>query len=860
MSIHSHDARANGRANGKSHGWIDIPRVAEDALHQAKRLVLAWLPNGRLEGREWVALNPTRADTKPGSFKINLATGEWADFATGDSGLDLVSLKAYLDGLSQLEAAFLVETEIGRRHAETPRKASRSAATTSAKVAPAAGEKGGAVIPAPREATTEELRHSKRGLPSSVWPYYAADGALHHMKARYDQPDGGKAFCYWHWTGTVWDYGAPAAPFPLYNIADVIERVEAPVLIVEGEKAADAAATLFPGYAVVTSGGDNSASDADWTGLAGRRVVIWPDHDKPGMRYADSVATLAAETGAESVAVVAVPDAWPEKWDLADVPSEGVTTNDLIAMLDAAKPWRPDARLPAPIEPGEWPVPDMSLIEGARRVRPKPCLGAVGGLASWVESTARGKASPVDFVMLGLLVTCSSLIGAKRWIVATNKWREPAMLWGANVANSSDGKSPAMETLEDAVKEAERPLMAAYNEKLSDYETAVEIARAKSAHWKKQVEQAVKDGAMEPSRPDGASEPERPLPPTIWLSDVTREHVATVMAGNPGGILAYRDELAGFIGSFDSYGGNGADRAFWLETIRGRAYRVGRKTSGQVDIPFCAASILGSIQPEKLNTLMLGGDNDGFAARFLYVWPDPEEPIDLEDTEDDDDKVRAVVSRLATLKMGSNAGGAPMPSYVKLTPEAREAFSAWRKGHVKAARRVPGVFGSWLGKCPGFVLRTALILEYLWWAQTAFEVSEPGNVSARAIGFALALMDEWFVPHARRVFRESAVAKVDIGAAELARWLVERPEDQCAGFNASRARRTARLHGIREAKEMDAACAELVEAGWIRGAGMRAGGLAGRQSKDFAINPAIYRGGGWGPAISTISAISQKKR
>ena len=44
----------------------------------------------------YVALNPTRNDRRPGSFKINIRTGRWCDFATGDRGGDPVSLVAYL--------------------------------------------------------------------------------------------------------------------------------------------------------------------------------------------------------------------------------------------------------------------------------------------------------------------------------------------------------------------------------------------------------------------------------------------------------------------------------------------------------------------------------------------------------------------------------------------------------------------------------------------------------------------------------------------------------------------------------------------------------------------------------------------
>jgi hypothetical protein len=60
-----------------------------------------------------VARNPTRRDRHLGSFRINLETGRWADFATGDKGGDAVSLAAYLFHLSQGEAARRVGRMLG---------------------------------------------------------------------------------------------------------------------------------------------------------------------------------------------------------------------------------------------------------------------------------------------------------------------------------------------------------------------------------------------------------------------------------------------------------------------------------------------------------------------------------------------------------------------------------------------------------------------------------------------------------------------------------------------------------------------------------------------------------------------------
>ena len=84
---------------------IDFARINNAALPALPALVVRWLPGGRHMGREYVALNPNRADRRPGSFRINTTTGRWCDFAIGDRGGDPVSLAAYLFNLSQADAA-----------------------------------------------------------------------------------------------------------------------------------------------------------------------------------------------------------------------------------------------------------------------------------------------------------------------------------------------------------------------------------------------------------------------------------------------------------------------------------------------------------------------------------------------------------------------------------------------------------------------------------------------------------------------------------------------------------------------------------------------------------------------------------
>ncbi len=94
-------------------GRIDFRKVSSAATARAETIVRRWLPDGRREGPEWVAHNPRRNDRRVGSFKVNLRTGAWGDFATGEKGGDLVSLAAYLFDLTQAEAAKRVADMLG---------------------------------------------------------------------------------------------------------------------------------------------------------------------------------------------------------------------------------------------------------------------------------------------------------------------------------------------------------------------------------------------------------------------------------------------------------------------------------------------------------------------------------------------------------------------------------------------------------------------------------------------------------------------------------------------------------------------------------------------------------------------------
>lgn len=176
----------------------------------------------------------------------------------------------------------------------------------------------------------------KDGQETMRHPYKDADNNILGYVVRIEnQQTGNKAtlpltYCkdlktgqtYWKWKG----FGQDA---PLYGLDHLAAKPPAPVLVVEGEKAADAARLHFPTYAVISwPSGSHAVFKADWTPLKGRDVVIWPDNDKAGFIAAHKVEKACQEIGTHTVSIVRVPQIFPAKWDLADAYPEGFTKAD----------------------------------------------------------------------------------------------------------------------------------------------------------------------------------------------------------------------------------------------------------------------------------------------------------------------------------------------------------------------------------------------------------------------------------------------------------------------------------------------------------------------------------------------------
>lgn len=253
---------------------IDFAALNDALLVRAETLVPQWLSGGVRRGAEWVCGDLSGA--KGGSLSVNLRTGVWKDFASEEAGADLVSLYAAIFcNRQQGKAARELSAQLGLNQFEATAAAKEAKPLKRASV-------WRAIVPVPDNAPTPVFKHWHLGEPSRVWAYRSADGAqLLGYVCRFEKADGGKEIlpftwcvdesdnrgtCQWHWK--QWD-----APRPLY-LAAGRRRPELPIVVVEGEKCADAGHSVLGEEFdfVAWPGGAKAWEKADW-GLAALSLI-----------------------------------------------------------------------------------------------------------------------------------------------------------------------------------------------------------------------------------------------------------------------------------------------------------------------------------------------------------------------------------------------------------------------------------------------------------------------------------------------------------------------------------------------------------------------------------------------------------
>ncbi|MCA8180222.1 DUF927 domain-containing protein [Burkholderia vietnamiensis] len=342
---------------------VPFKQIAELALEHFDEVIDILGLEGDYRGKEFEAYNPKRDDASLGSFKINSETGFFADFACDDEckGGDLIALAAYVWDCGMTAAAKRLLDELQKRHIEMPSKTDTVPVLRKPTVHRAASTMVMSPIPegSPELDARQFVRHGS--ILEDRYDYVDANGRLCFIQLRLRQADGKKTFCTLqvkcredgslHWTG-----GMPPGLRPLFGLRELIEGDQLlPVFVVEGEKSALALRSVGTKAVVVTSaGGANAGADTDWSPLAGRSVVIWPDNDEAGVKYQNQVIKLIRAVAPSTQ--IKVVDAgrvmcslceaqgwsYDEKadamtgWDVANVVQLGLPTNVIADWLKNA--------------------------------------------------------------------------------------------------------------------------------------------------------------------------------------------------------------------------------------------------------------------------------------------------------------------------------------------------------------------------------------------------------------------------------------------------------------------------------------------------------------------------------------------
>jgi len=251
------------------------------------------------------------------------------------------------------------------------------------------------------------------------------------------------------------------------------------------------------------------------------------------------------------------------------------------------------------------------------------------------------------------------------------------------------------------------------------------------------------------------------------VSDITTEGLLLVHAGAPRGLLLHRDELGGWLRSYNQYkNGKGADAQTWCEMHQGQPALIDRKGSPTLSVPRAAVSIIGGIQPELLRSAIWGGEHmfDGIAARLLFVAPPERLKKWTEATIRDEvrGEWNGLLDKLLALRQDKD--GAPID--LPMTDDGREAWISYYDEHAQREHSENGILRSALAKLEAAAARLALVVQLANDPQSA----EVGVDAIRA-GITLSA---WFEGQARRVYSGFEESAKDRERRQVCDWIADR--------------------------------------------------------------------------------------
>lgn len=502
-------------------------------------------------------------------------------------------------------------------------------------------------------------------------------------------------------------------------------------------------------------------------------------------------------------------------------------------------------------------------------------------LYSYVINTANRLSVPLEFVAVPLVVALGSVIGTKVSIFPKrhDDWQVIPNLWGAVIGQPSSKKSPAIDNAMKPIDNLISKAMKAHKSNMKEHATQTLINTAKAKAESDELKSLAKQLASQDDDIDSAEkiteetihqkaaaiaeskqqDENIPIPRRHMVSDITVEKLGEIENQNNNGVLQYRDELSGFLANLEKDSEQQA-RSFYLEGFNGTgSYTVDRIMRGSLFIENHCLSVMGGIQPDKLEMYlektMRGLGNDGLIQRFqMMVYPDPLPRTKEKDIAVDKESRDAVYSlfiaadelHIGTLKRyGANeANNFYKRPHFRFVNDAYTVFMSWLDNlNDKADNAEHDVIAQHLIKYGRLIPALALIFHLV----ECIEVgSRLGGVSLNALQAAIAWGD-MLETHMLRVY-SCVTDNSHLKASLLSKKILEmlkKPSDKTDktnwvshGFTA-RSLKRKNWKGLTDDEAVQTALDVLIEYDWLNYEVVNSTGQGGRPTERYWINPKL---------------------
>jgi len=419
-----------------------------------------------------------------------------------------------------------------------------------------------------------------------------------------------------------WDWKLNGVRRVPYRLPELFRAMKAgkTIYIAEGEKGVDK--LIAAGVAATCSAmGAGKWRDEYSTFLGGADVVILPDADEPGEAHCAAVAeSLTGVAGRVRVLRLA---GLPDGGDVYDWLEAGGNAEQLTQAADLVDVWRVVVT-----SRDAWSDP-VALPDGLAHVAAFDPELMPESISPWISDISERMQCPPDYVGMTALVGLGSVLGRKIGIAPEQQtdWFEVPNLWACCVGRPGVMKTPAIGEALKPLHRLEVKAREKYDAEAKEYAKTLQL-------WKMRKDAAESTFKTALKKDPGVAltfsdlEPTAPIECRYVTNDTTYEKLGEILAQNPNGVLAHRDELVSLLKTLDreEYA---AARGFFLTAWNGKErYTFDRIGRGRVHIDGACLSMIGSTQPGRLaeyvrRAISGGAGDDGLIQRFgLLVWPD----------------------------------------------------------------------------------------------------------------------------------------------------------------------------------------------------------------------------------------------